>query len=554
MQLSKLNSQFIKRSSIKLIHFFKNNLVYFLAIFLSAIFLPWIVKWSASYLGPVLSETQKDVVQWFCRCVIIYLLIQLIYTLCTRKKPTGLISPILYLITLGVYLYQRDLIVRNAESSGFTPTELFIPVEFFTQPIYTLECVVLGIASIIWLHKWSQKKTIQEPTKDTLGRKTIAEKLGEKICNLPTQSGAYNIGVYGEFGSGKTVFLEYLEQYLHSRKPSVIWYRPLEFSPESRLQEFLLLIADSTKQPHLKNSIHQYADRLEGIDSWIDKALQFFGKKEYSATSMKSEIVKKLSDSDQKYVVIVDELDRMQSDDAMMTLNMLRISGDFPNIIFVIAVDFTHLTSIIHRGGINNPELYLQKYFHEKIQLPKIPYDNIVDYINSEVKSKWGLSKENTQLVIDYFNASKKLRLGLLTREIKPPSIQKILNNLRITQTFIETTSRRISAIGQNNIAILDLIKLEVIHTASTIAYEILNAKRDDILDWKTDNRQMRYAEIKTEKLREKIDNDDKTEIVIGLFEEIFPNLDKLVQSNQDPRSIRFMANFPKYFGENMAN
>jgi predicted KAP-like P-loop ATPase len=64
------------------------------------------------------------------------------------------------------------------------------------------------------MQKWKGKTTTKTPIEDKLGRKDIAKVLGKKIISLPQQTGAYNIGVYGEFGSGKTIFLEYLDQYL----------------------------------------------------------------------------------------------------------------------------------------------------------------------------------------------------------------------------------------------------------------------------------------------------------------------------------------------------
>jgi hypothetical protein len=63
----------------------------------------------------------------------------------------------------------------------------------------------------------------------------------------------------------------------------------------------------------------------------------------------------------------------------------------------------------------------------------------------------------------------------------------------------------------------------------------------------------MYFAQIKTEKLREKIAPYGKAEIVISLFEEIFPYVNNL-GIHCDPRSIRFLTNFPKYFEDNLTN
>lgn len=72
-------------------------------------------------------------------------------------------------------------------------------------------------------------------TNDLLGYKRFAEPLVRRIINATGISTPLTIGVYGEWGSGKTSFLKMIDEALRKQDIHPIWFNAWKYDQEDNL-------------------------------------------------------------------------------------------------------------------------------------------------------------------------------------------------------------------------------------------------------------------------------------------------------------------------------
>lgn len=86
----------------------------------------------------------------------------------------------------------------------------------------------------------------QPTTDDLLGFEDFATSVAENINNKNTK---ITMGIYGEWGSGKTSFLQMIEKHLKEKDIKPIWFKAWQYDKEDHLWRALLkTILDQTKQ------------------------------------------------------------------------------------------------------------------------------------------------------------------------------------------------------------------------------------------------------------------------------------------------------------------
>ncbi|MCA9386287.1 NTPase KAP, partial [Candidatus Dojkabacteria bacterium] len=116
-------------------------------------------------------------------------------------------------------------------------------------------------------------KPIETKRDDFLGRKRFSQHLGKALLNWQEKESLI-IGIYGEWGSGKSSVInlaeEYIEEIETSNKPTIIEFNPWNFSEEKNLSvHFFNEIAkeleiknDSSKDRKIAEKLKLYAQLL----------------------------------------------------------------------------------------------------------------------------------------------------------------------------------------------------------------------------------------------------------------------------------------------------
>lgn len=303
---------------------------------------------------------------------------------------------------------------------------------------------------------FSDDRPITAEDQDRFGYDQIAQNLGQAIADLPKGVGV-TIGIEGKWGAGKTSLTNLLVEKLMKFEGQSI--RVFKFSPwlfpssKSYAVEFLSALAaaidktpnNSTVQERafgsfvnatrgrqksrnisLADRVRHYSAEIMGIAASALKlgekgkpalvgprliveasanGLKSFKITE-SADSQKSGIITELKREATKYVVVVDDLDRLEPMEALEVMRLIRSIADFPNVVYVLCYDRDTLAHAVEEGlSITNGNSYLEKIVQLSFTLPQPEAFDLRDWALSE------LAEVYRSATGEYYDAAARKRL-----------------------------------------------------------------------------------------------------------------------------------------------
>lgn len=234
-------------------------------------------------------------------------------------------------------------------------------------------------------------KSLKE--KDSYKRNDYVESLSTQLKKTFHQDGSFAIGIVGNWGTGKTSFIQALKKSLENDVDIVIEFKPWYCkSPEDILQDFFILYQDEISffVSILSSKLQYYVDGLlENDDSKILKLPKLlfgiFGKK--TTQDWYEEIKRILIKAQIKVLVVIDDLDRLNNDEVIEILRLIRNSANFPFTQFIVAYDKNYVINTMSNSNIINPIQYLEKIFNMEINLPKFEERIICEELHSRINS-----------------------------------------------------------------------------------------------------------------------------------------------------------------------
>lgn len=254
---------------------------------------------------------------------------------------------------------------------------------------------------------------ISRVEEDRYGFIDLARNLARSIISLDRQFSTV-IGIEGKWGSGKTSLLNLLLQEMLSQVPDgthVLKISPwLSPSGDSTVEGLLLPVAAildeaeakryrgfrkfrhrfSSRASPLATSMLSYAQQASGrlaplaelVGNWVPgagiaastlktvSAAQLSARRQTTA-ELRTEIEKKMSELQLNFIVVLDDLDRLEPDQAVEVLRLIRSVADFSGFHYVMCYDPEVLGQAVERGlGVTDGRQYLQKIIPLSFNLP----------------------------------------------------------------------------------------------------------------------------------------------------------------------------------------
>jgi hypothetical protein len=225
----------------------------------------------------------------------------------------------------------------------------------------------------------------------------------------------FTVGIFGEWGSGKTSLLKLLQKWLEKMGFITVWFNPWKYDNKEELwaaliRSILLEIHAQTPDKELKEAVWA----LLRSASWITfkKGISFATKglvSERNIEKMKNAVVNqskieheflnkfenKFSDAVKAYVgdtgkliIFIDDLDRCIPENAITVLESLKLYLDNSLCVFVLGMDRTIVeVGIRHRYGkeinISGRE-YLEKIVQLPFFLPPVQFGKLQETLISQ--------------------------------------------------------------------------------------------------------------------------------------------------------------------------
>ena len=269
---------------------------------------------------------------------------------------------------------------------------------------------------------YNPDKPIRKHEEDLLGRSDFAKQLADAITSL-SNTDTFVVGLYGEWGSGKTSVLNMTEEILcteqandHVLKIKILRFNPWGYTDGGQLigQFFSALASEfkydkkDTQQEKVGEAIEDYAFALEFtkyipvVGSFLTP-IQTLAKKlgktikdratsrKYDVLLQKENVIKVLENIKTKLVIIIDDLDRLPNEQIRMIFQLVNSVANFPNTTYVLSFDKNIVVRALKEVQNCNGDDYLEKIIQMPFALPK----------TSRAKLETILFKKINEIIID---------------------------------------------------------------------------------------------------------------------------------------------------------
>lgn len=460
----------------------------------------------------------------------IFLIILIVYSSsqinsCKKSLPDRKKTFILFLITL-YYSHLRffsDFQLLPLESANYIDYKIF-----YADIIYLILFLNFGNYLKFFFPNNSHTKSktllednaIEDFDQDLLGNslKPLVEKLNNIIDHNNFQK-AFTIGINSEWGTGKTSTLNLLKNGLEKKEHIIIEYNPwMGFDKKVLIEDFFNTLSEHIEQDGLNKDLGEYSNRLLSTQNPLLKDIiyyiPFLNNKTPSLEKLFKLINKKLKLLNQKIIIIIDDVDRLDNKEIFEILKLIRNSANFTNIFFIVAYDRSYVNNSIDNINHFHERNYLDKIINLELTLPyfdpvllKNTFKNLlIDKIGPEYNDKVSYALNNGFIDIEDIFRFRKVQSNFTQAISNLREVKKLVNSIVINYKNI-----------LSDINFSDMIYLEILKLKYPSIYRLLYTQKEKIL---VENKG--YLFLKVRKENDKDGKEKEIKIVEELTENIF--------------------------------
>ncbi len=238
----------------------------------------------------------------------------------------------------------------------------------------------------------SADRPLEDPQGDLLGYQSFAKHLASAVAKMAPVDGLV-VAIHGPWGSGKSTLLNFLTHFLgqhpQAQRPEVIRFNPWWFSGSDALvRSFFGQLADSidardATRKKIQNLLAGIGEVVTGLPIpdggvWVfaKPALKKLVKRvrpgEKNVGELKAELDRLLRDHNCRFLVVMDDIDRLTADEIRQLFSTIKAVANLPNVIYLLAFDKRVVTSALdelhhdHDTSIG----YLEKIVQVPFELP----------------------------------------------------------------------------------------------------------------------------------------------------------------------------------------
>ena len=349
---------------------------------------------------------------------------------------------------------------------------------------------------------------VTTPSEDRLGRTLIATKIAETIAGWKPEE-PLALAINGPWGSGKTSLLNLLADSLEPQKAKglvLVRFEPWMISGHRQLVDVFLRqlmasmgeLPDSKVAKKIAGAIDLFAGALTiasitpglgGIFRITGGAVSRLGKslskkaeaREQDLVRLKKNVCDVLQSYEHKIVVMIDDIDRLDSKEIVEVVRLVRAVADFPNTVYVLAFDRNVVERAVEDFQVGSTVSYIDKLFQFSVDIPE-----------SAPEQCGRIALEQIQHIVDAHSMSdgerhrwNQFRFGVL-----PYAFASVRDAKRFANSFKFTNSM----LG-TEVNVVDQLCLEIIRLFNAETFRAIGLMRSDILsdDYHAD----RYGERK---------------------------------------------------------
>ena len=383
----------------------------------------------------------------------------------------------------------------------FTDIWIYKGFSFFDCRIYYLDAIlILFFLYLIFFifYLFSETSSLEKdslfiaedsdiiPKVDLLGRDNYASRIAQEAINVDSKS-AFAIGINGEWGSGKTFFLSLIEKHLPDNVIKLNFNPWKSGSPDLVINDFFELFSSKLEEHNseLSSELNQYVKDIipvqEGIiQSFLNQGIElFFDKVSYD------KIDKEIERLGKRIIVFIDDLDRLNKEEIVEVIRLIRNTANFGNVIFIVAYDRSYVLNAIKDYNGHQHGFFLEKIFQLEVPLPVFEELHLKSLFLEIIKTK---VENNVYITIKTLLSDNVNEDKLMVKIL--PTIRDII---RFANLFVLDNS-----FTRGEIDIKDFFYVQILKLKYPKLYTWIYVNKNLLFKQKENNDVVSYAYMKT--------------------------------------------------------
>ena len=245
---------------------------------------------------------------------------------------------------------------------------------------------------------YNSDRPIESANQDLLGRSTFSKQLAEAIYKYSGRDGLV-IGLFGKWGTGKTSILNIVVNEINSLsedscdKPIIVKFSPWNYTDKNNLISLFFRVLKNKleidkgeeKRKKIGKALTDYSDALDALSlvpmvgsglaillKTIAKAQGAELSKEVDLDVTRNHLEEVLSETHQKIIVIIDDIDRLTNSQIRDIFQLVKQVGNFPNIIYVLSMDRNVVCRALEEVHNIDGSEYLEKIVQIPFEIPAL--------------------------------------------------------------------------------------------------------------------------------------------------------------------------------------
>jgi len=386
----------------------------------------------------------------------------------------------------------------------------------------------------------SKKPPIDNPIlsskDDVLGRAEVARDFAKSVRTLDATQGVV-VGVLGPWGHGKSSFINLMkEEFETDPEIPVIEFNPWLFSGSQQLTDVFfseiaaeLRIKDGTKFAAIAKGLDEYGDVLSPIaiipwfGAWWDRAfkaskvaINWWTNRKKGSRTFRKQVADALLQLDRPIVVVIDDIDRLSTDEIRDIFKLVRLTASFPNIVYLLAFDRHRVEQALTDSGVSG-RAYLEKIVQLSFDLPAIPRE----ILRSQIFEQLDPIVDGVENV--RFNSEA-------WSDVFFEVVEPLIGNLRDVMRLALSARTTIETLG-NDVEVVDILALESLRVFRPEIFQQIQKNKTLLTEVRDP-----YSDRDTKKQQAQIDEmlelaGDDAEILRSLIGRVFPMAQRYVNN-----------------------
>jgi predicted KAP-like P-loop ATPase len=327
---------------------------------------------------------------------------------------------------------------------------------------------------------------IKDEKEDRFNRTGFAHRIADLIVDRQNPS-SIALGIHAPWGEGKTSVLNLIIQRFQSTETLYLEFNPWRYSTEDKLlRNFFFALAKkigvsletrAEKAGGFMRKLSKYLGLMKILGLNADEAIVALSAivPDAEIEELKERIEKRLSETNKRVVVIMDDIDRLATTEIQALFRIVKLTANFPNIGYILSFDEKRVADAMkeqYGGDLDAGKNFLEKILQVSLPLPPASSRALGDFTSEVINS--ALESNDIELSKEQKHRFSELFFKAFGPSINTPrQIKRLSNELNFAFPLLK-----------GEVDIMDLLFVESIKVLYPWLYEVIKENGELILDY----------------------------------------------------------------------